>query len=273
MNGKISGFIPEFVKICNWLQVNKLSLNILKTEHTVIRTEQMLTQMGSIPKIKIGNSYLKRVVKTKSLGLIIGDYLRWEEHIDFIWSKTKRNIGIVSRTKGVILTGSSIQLYKSLEEPYFRYGNTIWGLCNDNLVDKFQLLQNRVARIITSTSYDNADHPLLLTELGWLDIRQLIMFDLGIFMFKIDRGMTPQSVNNMFNNISDIHHCQTRGSLQDNYFRILINKQITNTAISYSGPKLWNDIPRSIRDFPSLQAFKERFQELLLSLDKDTFCF
>ena len=56
----------EFVKMCDWLQANKLSLNILKTGYMVIGTEQMLTQMGSIPKIKIGSSYLKRVVKTKS---------------------------------------------------------------------------------------------------------------------------------------------------------------------------------------------------------------
>ena len=136
-----------------------------------------------------------------------------------------------------------------------------------------QLLQNRVARIITDTSYDSADYPLMLTELGWLNIRQLIMFDLGVFMFHINRGMTPQSVNNMFNNISDINHYQTRGSLQDNYFRILINKQITKTAISYSEPKHWNDIPGSIRDSPSLETFKKRFRDLLLSQDKDAFCF
>ena len=114
--------------------------------------------------------------------------LRWEEHIDYICSKTKRNVGIISRTKGVIPTGSSIQLYKSLVESYFRYGNTVWGLYNDNLIDKLRLLQNRVARIVTDTSYDSAGHLLLLTELEWLDIRQLIMFDLGIFMLKINRG-------------------------------------------------------------------------------------
>ena len=137
--------IPEFVKICDWPQANKLSLNILKTEYMVIETEQMLTQMGSIPTIKIGSSHLKTVVKTKSLGLIIDDNLRWQEHIDYICSKIKRNVGIISRTKGVIPIGSSIQLYKSLVEPYLRYGNIIWGLCNDNLIDKLQLLQNRMA--------------------------------------------------------------------------------------------------------------------------------
>ena len=99
------------------------------------------------------------------------------------------------------------------------------------------------------------------------------MFDLDIFMFKTNRGMTPQSLSNMFNNISDIHHYQIRGSLQDNYFRIPINEQITKTAISYSGPKFWNDIPGSIKDSPSPEIFKKRFRELLLSQDKDTFCF
>ena len=113
-------------------------------------------------------------------------------------------------------------------EPSVRYGNTVWGLCNDNLINKLQLLQSRVVRIITDTNYDSADHPLLLTELGWLDIRQLILFDLGIFMFKNNKGMTPQSVNNMFNNISDIHHYQTSGSLQDNYFGIPINTDYEN---------------------------------------------
>ena len=43
----------------------------------------------------------------------------------------------LSAEKGVIPTGSSIQLYNSLVEPYFRYGNTVWGLCNDNLIDSF----------------------------------------------------------------------------------------------------------------------------------------
>ena len=114
----------------------------------------MLTQLGSIPKIKIGSSYLNRVVETKSLGMIIDDNLRWKEHINYIYSKTKQSIGIISRTKGVIPTGSSI-----LVEPYFRYGNTVWGLCNDNLIDKLQLLQNRVVRIISDTNYDSADHP------------------------------------------------------------------------------------------------------------------
>ena len=110
----------------------------------------MWTQMRSIPKIKLSSPYLERVVKTKSLGLIIDDNLRWKEHINYICSKTKWNVGIISR--------------QSLVKPYFMYGNTVWGLCNDNLIDMFQLMQNRVARIITDTTCDSADNPLLYTD-------------------------------------------------------------------------------------------------------------
>ena len=39
------------------------------------------------------------------------------------------------------------------------------------------------------------------------------------------------------------------------------------------GPKLWNDIPGSIRDSPSLETFKKKLRELLLCQDRDTFCF
>ena len=158
--------IPDFLKICDWLQANKLSLNILKTEYMIIGTEKSLIQLGPIPKIKVGNRYLDRVTKTKSLGLIIDDNLHWGDHIDYVCSKVKRYIGIIERTKDCLPRSSSIQLYRSLVEPYFRYRNTVWGLCNTTLIDKLQMLQNRIARIVTGTSYDSADHPLLLKELG-----------------------------------------------------------------------------------------------------------
>ena len=78
--------IPDFLKICDWLQANKLSLNIFKTEYMIIGTEKSLIQLGPIPKIKVGNRYLDRVTKTKSLGLIIDDNLHWGDHIDDVCS-------------------------------------------------------------------------------------------------------------------------------------------------------------------------------------------
>ena len=209
--------VPEFTKICDWLIANKLSLNILKTEYMIIETEQSLIQLGSIPKIKIKDCYLRRVEKTKALGLIIDDNLRWNHHIDYICSKVKRNIGVIGRTRGCIPKRSSVQLYHSLVEPYFRYGNTIWGFCDKNLIDKLQCLQNRVCRIITGTGYENADHPSLLKELGLLSIRQLINLDLGVLMFKVKEGLIPRPMCDIFQHIDAVHQYGTRSATQGNF--------------------------------------------------------
>ena len=45
--------LPEFIKICDWLQANKLSLSVVKAEYMIIGTEQSIIQLGLIPKIKV----------------------------------------------------------------------------------------------------------------------------------------------------------------------------------------------------------------------------
>ena len=174
--------------------------------------------------------------KTKSLDLIIDDNLKWDDHIQYICSKVRRNIGLIEHIKHCIPKRSSILLYKSLVEPYFRYGNTVRGLCNSILIDKLQTLQNRIARIVTDTSYDKADHPVLLRELGWLSIRKLITLDLGIFMCKVNKGITPDPICEIFQKTSDTHRYETRYAMEDDFHKITIKKEITKTAISHSGP-------------------------------------
>ena len=259
--------VPEFTKICDWLVTSKLSLNILRTEYMIIGTDQTLIQLESIPKIKIKDCYLRPVEKAKALDLIIDDNLQWNHHIDYICSKVKRNIGVIGRTRSCIPKMSPVH---SLVELYFRYGNAIWGFC-DNLIDKLQCLQNRVCRIITGTGYENADHPSLLNELGLLSIRQLINLDLGVLMFKVNEGLIPRPMCDMFQYVDAVLRYGTKSATQGNFYRIITNKQITNSAISYSGPKLWNEIQRSIRVSGSLYTFNKRFREFFAGLDTDTF--
>ena len=62
--------ILEFVKICNRLVTNKLSLDILEAEYMIIGIEQALIQLGSIPKI------CNRVVTNKlSLDILEAEYM------------------------------------------------------------------------------------------------------------------------------------------------------------------------------------------------------
>ena len=56
-----------------WLQANRLSLNVLKSEYMLIGSKIRINKLTSDPKIFIGRHRLKPVVVTKSLGLMIDE--------------------------------------------------------------------------------------------------------------------------------------------------------------------------------------------------------
>ena len=131
-----SELLPDFLKLCDWLRANKLSLNLVKAEYMITGTSQKLMQLGTIPQIKVNNTLLKRVPHTKSLGLIIDETLSWVNHIEYISVKIIRGIGVLKRAKPFIPKHLLTTLYISIIEPYFRYCNTIWGQCQNLLLDK-----------------------------------------------------------------------------------------------------------------------------------------
>ena len=87
-----------------------------------------------------------------------------------------------------------IILYQTLTEPYYRYCSVVWGQCCETLQDKLQVLQNRAAWTIARLKYEDADHEKLLIDFGWLNVRNLIAYDLGVFMFKTMSNIVSEDI-------------------------------------------------------------------------------
>ena len=178
--------VPAFSKICRWLKFDKLSLNTVKTEFMIIGTPNSICNFdkdpGSTPYLIVGDGdyRIRRVNLVKSLGLIMDDTLTWSNHIDYISGKVKQGVGIMKKTSKYLDKNSLLMLCRTLVETHFRYCNVIWGQCNETLLDKLQLLQNKAAKVITKMKYEDADLLKLICQLGWLTIRNLIKLDLGI---------------------------------------------------------------------------------------------
>ena len=70
----------EYIR--KWLGMNKLSLNVNKTEYIVIGTKQRLNKIKEVNfDVNISGIPLKRVHTCKHLGVIIDENLPWREHI------------------------------------------------------------------------------------------------------------------------------------------------------------------------------------------------
>ena len=75
--------------------------------------------------------------------------------IEEICKKICSGIGVLRRIRQFVPQGSLVTLYNSLIQPYFDYCSPLWDTCDKTLRNKLQILQNRAARVIIRTRYDD----------------------------------------------------------------------------------------------------------------------
>ena len=112
----------ELIKLKSWFALNKLSMNISKTNYIVFGE----ADKDELINVSIDEFILTRVCSTKFLGVQIDEGLNWKEHIKFVTSKLIKVSGITFRTKRVLNYDSLYTLYCSLFIPYINYCSEKW---------------------------------------------------------------------------------------------------------------------------------------------------
>ena len=122
-------------------------------------------------------------------------------------------------------------------------------------------MQNRAARVIANVSYESADHNSMLCDYGWLNVRNLIPLDLGVFMYKTQKGLVPDVFNDLYHSATELQSYNTRSANKGNLQIPLTNLRAGDKAISVSGT---NNIPDSVKQAQSLDVFKRELKEYLI---------
>ena len=73
----------------HWLDANKLSHNLIKTEYMIIDSYPKLKSVEFIPLIKGACKPIKRVVKTDFLGLVIDEKLSWVGYVALLTKRSR----------------------------------------------------------------------------------------------------------------------------------------------------------------------------------------
>ena len=124
----------------------------------------------------------------------------------------------MKKTSEFLDKNSLLMLYRTLVEDHLRYCNVVWGQCNDTITDRLQILQNKAARVITKVKYEDADHLGLICQLGWLTVGGLTKLDLGIFMYKSQNKLLPETAGKFHIPAEMVHSYETRSAVSGNVF-------------------------------------------------------
>ena len=92
---------------------------------------------------------------------MIDDNLKWESNVKCTQRKISGAIGLLKYAKHYLQEDTLRNLYLSIVQPHFSYCCSVWGCCGATKLKNLQKLQNRAARIVTSSPFDTPAAPLL----------------------------------------------------------------------------------------------------------------
>ena len=258
----------ELLKLCEWLNSNKLSLNVSKSNFVIFHPYQRKVYREVNLKILDNNSEqlvsLERKTYVKYLGVLIDGNLSWKYHINYISTKISKGIGIIARLRHLVPRATLLNIYRSLIEPYISYGLVAWGQAANAHLNKLVILQKRVLRLMYFTDYTSHSAPLFACS-GILPIKMLYFKLVASLLHDIENHCAPPNISELFTRTEQVHSYSTRSLVAESLY---INQARTNhLLLSFSrvGAKIWNGIPPELRKLRKTR-FKRKLTHLLLKI-------
>ena len=182
----------EIDKLSTWCALNKLALNISKTNIMIFSNHKSIEHSISIDGVN-----LQKVDSLKFLGVCIDHQITWKDHITYISNKLSKSIAIIYRASHVLDTNALYCLYNAIFKPHINYCIEVWGNTYKNNTNPVFILKKKVMRIVChARSLDHTSK--MFCQLDILKIYDLIDFNTCIFMYKVFHKLVPLTLQNKF---------------------------------------------------------------------------
>ena len=222
----------ELLKVKEWCDTNRLSINFKKTNYMIIKSSKK--KIADTFKVKLpnkdGSEYtLEKKHCIKYLGVLIDDTISWNYHLSYTCSRISRNTGIFLKLRHFLDLKQLKQLYFNLIYPYLSYAILAWGSACATHLKKIQVKQNHVIRLMFfATLYGkNTDSALpFLNLLDLLTVENIFIFRLLQFSHQWHKKKLPSIFDNYFRYASDVHTCNTRYASKSNFYKARLRTNI-----------------------------------------------
>ena len=126
-------------------------------------------------------------------------------------------------------------------------------------VKQLQLTQNRAARILSLTSKFAHITPVM-RDLHWLPVDKRIEFKILFLCYKCVNGLAPPYLSDLLSK-----YVPTRSLRSADKDLLVVPsssrlKTFGDRAFAQAAPRLWNELPREIRQSESADIFKKRLK-------------
>lgn len=240
----------DLKNVSNWLNINKLKINVEKTVYMVIKNK---LSDNNETNVIINNTKLKQVSETKYLGIIIDDKLDFKKNLEYVIKKMSKKINFLARISNQLPQITRTKIYTSIVASHIEFCSSILFLSNETELNKIQLLQNRGMRILLGCNKYTSIKSML-DCLFWMTIKQRVYFNTIVLIYKIIKNLLPNYLTNKINYVKDGHNHNLRNG---EHFKLkYFNKKRNENNLYYKGLNIYNKLPTDIKSAKNLNDFK-----------------
>ena len=152
------------------------------------------------------------------------------------------------------------QLYYSYVHPHLKYGIEVYGSADRTHLDKLQIKQNKLLKILSKKSYRYSS-TTLHTDLDIPKVNSIYKNQILTFVYKQQNQLLPEIFENT---LQQNLHFRERSTRQDSHLHISrFRSSVGEKSVKVKSAKLWNKLPSNIRNLNSLSCFKRSLKPLL----------
>ena len=226
--------------LVHWLNANKTSLNVKKTEMVIFKSKQKKVD-GDL-KIKLCGKRLYPTESVKYLGVKIDTNLNWEHHVNDLSMKLNRANALLFKMRKYVSLKILRSIYFAIFDSYLSYCCLVWAQ-NSSTIQRIVILQKKAVRIINFQPKNSHTSPLF-KQSSILKFQDKICLE-----NKSLNNLLPSVFNTWFVFSSDQHSYETSSSTQGILIKLFYKtNRYGKYSITISAAESWNKIQKQLKD-------------------------
>ena len=227
--------------LVNWLNTNKISLNVKKTEKVIFKSNQKKFEVDL--KIKLCGKRLYPTESVKYLGVKIDTTLSWQYHVNDLSIKLNRGNALLFKMRKCVSLKILKSIYFAIFDSYLSYCLLVWAQ-NRSTIQRILILQKNAVRTINFQPKNSHTSPLF--KLNFIfKFQDKICLENVLFVSKSLNNLTPSVFRTWFSFSSDQHNYETSSSTQGNLTKLFYKtNRYGKYSITVSAVEPWNKIQK-----------------------------
>ena len=234
-------------EIIKWFRNNYMKCNPEKNQLIVTNCEKA--------SLTIDNNVIECSSSVKLLGVTIDNKLNFDEHVSKICKKASTKLHALARVGKYMSSDKLRVIMKAFIESQFAYCPLIWMFHSRTLNNRINRLHERALRLV----YKDPDTTFqqLLDKDKTVTIHHRNIQKLATEMYKIKNGISPEVMKKIFQEIPNHYNLRNKKAWATHNVRTVYNGTET---LSFLGPKIWDILPKSLKEATSLKHFKKEIK-------------